>query len=226
MKAGRRKVHSPEIVFVCCRPEDLPIISRHGIDVPEIDILSSLRDDRARAATALLVALPTGPPEGGLLRLKPSEILNADPYRPPRQVTAAGGVLTRIVRGRTQVLLILRRGVWDLPKGKQDRGETVPECAVREVNEELGIADATLVSPMGRTRHGYADGRRYLVKTTHWYLMSSASERFVPQATEQISAVGWFHVPDALRHLGFEPLRALLLRHEHLFADPPVTEEA
>lgn len=226
MKPGRRKVHSPEIVFFACSPADVPIIARLGLDVRESDLFNSLRDERARTAASLLVALPSGRPERGVLHLKPSDILNADPYRPPRPITAAGGVLTRVVRGRTQLLLILRRGVWDLPKGKQDRGETISECAVREVNEELGIGDAAIVSPMGRTRHGYVDGRRYMVKTTHWYRMTTASDRFVPQASEQIEAVGWFHFPDAMKHLGFEPLRALLRRHAHLFDDPPVSAEA
>ncbi|MEX1054727.1 MAG: hypothetical protein WED81_01775, partial [Rhodothermales bacterium] len=43
-------------------------------------------------------------------------ILNADPYEAPREVGAAGGYLTRNDSGRRELLLIFRRGVWDLPK--------------------------------------------------------------------------------------------------------------
>ena len=49
------------------------------------------------------------------------------------EVDAAGG-LVRDMNG--QYLLILRNGIWDLPKGKREKGEDVAQTAVREVMEE------------------------------------------------------------------------------------------
>ena len=46
----------------------------------------------------------------------------------------AGGGLVKNKAG--DVLLIFRRGKWDLPKGKLDDNESLLECAVREVKEE------------------------------------------------------------------------------------------
>jgi 8-oxo-dGTP pyrophosphatase MutT (NUDIX family) len=51
-------------------------------------------------------------------------------------IKAGGGI---VVNEQNEVLLIYRRGKWDLPKGKLDDGETIEECALREVKEETGL---------------------------------------------------------------------------------------
>lgn len=56
-------------------------------------------------------------------------------------VVAAGAVPWRVHRGELQVLLIHRPKYddWSFPKGKLEEGESVAECAVREVTEEVGL---------------------------------------------------------------------------------------
>ena len=49
---------------------------------------------------------------------------------------AAGGLISNPAG---EVLLMFRRGKWDLPKGKLDEGETLEACALREVQEETGL---------------------------------------------------------------------------------------
>src|SRR5699024_6277151 len=57
------------------------------------------------------------------------------------EVLAAGALCWRQHKGRLQVLVIHRPRYddWSFPKGKLDDGETLPECAVREVGEEVGL---------------------------------------------------------------------------------------
>jgi hypothetical protein len=43
-------------------------------------------------------------------------------------IKAGGGV---VYNEKKELLFIFRRGKWDLPKGKLDKGETLEECAVR-----------------------------------------------------------------------------------------------
>ena len=50
-------------------------------------------------------------------------------------VHACGGVVRN---DKNDVLLIKRMGLWDLPKGKLEKGESYEECAKREVVEETG----------------------------------------------------------------------------------------
>jgi 8-oxo-(d)GTP phosphatase len=134
-------------------------------------------------------------------------ILNDRPYRPPRAVTAAGGYVVRPAAPEPEVLVIFRRGVWDLPKGKLDQGESIPDCALREVREELGIGDLRIRRPLGTTLHGYPDGAVYSVKTTYWYLMETREEQFAPQSEEQIEKVEWLPWNEAKQRVGFETLR-------------------
>src|SRR5947209_9353514 len=51
-------------------------------------------------------------------------------------VLAAGGF---VHTPQQEILLIFRRGKWDLPKGKLEAGESLQECAIRELKEETGI---------------------------------------------------------------------------------------
>jgi 8-oxo-dGTP pyrophosphatase MutT (NUDIX family) len=68
-----------------------------------------------------------------------TEYLN-DPDAPkPNSLVPAAGVLTIDQQGR--MLLQRRRdtGQWAIPMGKQELGETVTACAVRETEEETGV---------------------------------------------------------------------------------------
>src|SRR5580692_2838451 len=60
-------------------------------------------------------------------------------------VQAAGGL---IQNEKKELLFIFRRDKWDLPKGKLDKGETLEQCAIREVAEETGLKDVRLDAPL------------------------------------------------------------------------------
>lgn len=145
--------------------------------------------------------------ESDQVKLNISDARNGVPYRPPISVTAAGGYVIREKSGERELLLIFRRGVWDLPKGKTAPGESFEETALREVAEEVGAEDLRIVNPLGTTAHGYVDETRYAVKTTQWYLMKTSSETFTPQRSEQLEEVRWVSWKDARKMLGFDTLR-------------------
>ncbi|MEM1041070.1 MAG: NUDIX hydrolase [Bacteroidota bacterium] len=197
--------------FACVPAEALYTIRTRGVSRKDNTARFFDAFDAARAACTdaerLLVL------EGSADPAPPEAIPNLDPYRPPVPVTAAGGLVVRHdagVPGEPLLLLIFRRGAWDLPKGKLDPGETVEACALREVREEVGVERLRIVRPAGTTVHGYPHKNRYAVKTTHWYVMETPERTFTPEACEGIEAVEWVPWSEAVGRLGYASLRAFV----------------
>lgn len=109
-------------------------------------------------------------------------------------IQAGGGV---IQNEKNQVLLIYRRKKWDLPKGKLDPGETLEECAVREVKEETGLQSVLLIKKLTVTQHTYLQDSIQFIKETHWYLMSATTlenKTLTPQLEEEIEKIEWIDI--------------------------------
>lgn len=204
------------LLFHCAQCNDLNHIRTHGIDAAEgVRLWISLEEVRDHCTEAVLVVdekklpAPARLTEGrAYVRSIPADaIANIDPYLPPEPVTAAGGFVVRPGREEPEVLAIFRRGVWDLPKGKLDEGETIEACAMREVREEVGIANLRMLQSAGTTVHGYAEKGAYKVKTTYWYLMHTTDTEFIPQREEDIEEIAWMPWSSAIDTIGYETLR-------------------
>ena len=110
-------------------------------------------------------------------------------------VHAAGGL---VFNERDDILMIFRRGSWDLPKGKLDKGETLEACAVREVMEETGLSEVDLGLPLVTTHHTYLEFGKPMLKESHWYNMRASSEqKLKPQFEEDIQGIVWAGVERA-----------------------------
>jgi len=135
-------------------------------------------------------------------------------------VTAAGGVVFRdelnIEYSSPEVLLIYRRGVWDLPKGKKEEGENIQTCARREVMEEVGLKKLPVIlHDLGSTYHEYDRNNKHYGKTTYWYAMHAhRADDFTPQTEEDIEKVVWESLDEACELVGFENLREVLKQFE------------
>jgi 8-oxo-dGTP pyrophosphatase MutT (NUDIX family) len=114
-------------------------------------------------------------------------------------VKAAGGF---VLNENDEVLIMFRRGKWDLPKGKMNKNETFEECAVRETEEETGLKNIKLRSPLITTYHTYHEGSKYVLKETKWFNMKvSGGQKLSPQATEQITKLVWVGKSDLKKYL-------------------------
>lgn len=127
-------------------------------------------------------------------------------------IIAAGGV---VVNTHHQVLLIYRRKVWDLPKGKLDDGESIEHCALREVQEETGVHPLTITQFIGKTHHQYFDKwvGEEVIKETHWYFMQTHfSLQLIPQKEEDIEDIKWVDVKELSLYLqnSFDSIRQII----------------
>ena len=93
---------------------------------------------------------------------------------------------------RGDYLLISRNGLWDLPKGHQDPGETIETTALREVQEETGINDLELRDLICITDHCYIRNGIWHLKHTWWYdMLYTDPTDLTPQLEEDISKAAW-----------------------------------
>ncbi|MFQ3297691.1 MAG: 8-oxo-dGTP pyrophosphatase MutT (NUDIX family) [Patiriisocius sp.] len=131
-------------------------------------------------------------------KLKNSKIKGVNLYTPDlefgwqeflnsfKTVSAAGGL---VVNFKKEVLFIYRSDKWDLPKGRIEKGESIEETAIREVEEECGIFNLKILTPLLTTYHVYFQNGIKL-KETFWFVMSSDyNKELVPQLEEGITEV-------------------------------------
>ncbi|WP_154606031.1 MULTISPECIES: NUDIX hydrolase [Arthrobacter] len=129
-------------------------------------------------------------------------------------VYAAGALCWRVKKKKLELLLIHRQRYddWSWPKGKLDKGETLSECAVREVYEEVGLP-ITLGIPLPTIRYAVKPG----VKEVHYWAGAVDDMPPMPDGKEVDTAL-WCS-PNKARGLlsnpsDIEPLEALIAAHE------------
>lgn len=108
-----------------------------------------------------------------------------------KTIIAAGGL---VFNENDELLMIYRRGKWDLPKGKLDEGERIEDCAVREVMEETGLKEITRGALLTISYHTYFDKwvGEEVIKETHWYKMTApGTQSLIPQIEEDIELIRW-----------------------------------
>ncbi|MFN2472006.1 MAG: NUDIX hydrolase [Gaiellaceae bacterium] len=125
------------------------------------------------------------------------------------QEFSAGGVLVRRMRGRWWLAAIRPggrpEGVWALPKGVVDRGEEPATTALREVQEETGLA-GELDAKLGDVRYVYTRGGRRVFKVVSFYLLRYRSGRIgnLPRALAfEVDEARWLPLADAPRLLAY-----------------------
>jgi ADP-ribose pyrophosphatase len=106
-----------------------------------------------------------------------------------KEVNAAGGLVRN---RRNDFLLINRNGLWDLPKGHQEKGEDIKTTAIREVQEETGLGDLEAEDLICITDHCYIRDGIWHLKHTWWYSMFYTKPvDLAPQREEDITRAAW-----------------------------------
>ncbi len=108
-----------------------------------------------------------------------------------KKIIAGGGLVTN---QNDELLMIFRRGKWDLPKGKLDTDESIEACALREVREETGLKHVKLQKFIGVTEHTYFDTHleQDVIKESHWYAMvAEPGQKLTAQTEEDITEIEW-----------------------------------
>jgi len=127
---------------------------------------------------------------------------------------SAGGVLVRRLRGRWMMAAIRpagkKPGLWALPKGRIDAGESGEATALREVQEETGAHGRSL-GKLGDVRYVFtwpprpADGER-IFKVVSFFLVRYEGGRLgdIPEAfRHEVAEARWLPLDEAPRLLAY-----------------------
>ena len=132
-----------------------------------------------------------------------------------RREFSAGGVLVRRLHGEWMVAAIRPAGrppgLWALPKGQIDAGETGEVSALREVAEETGAHGSSL-GKLGDVKYWFNwDGER-VFKVVSFFLVRYEGGRLGEIADEfrhEIAEVQWLALADAPRLLAYRGEREM-----------------
>lgn len=104
-------------------------------------------------------------------------------------IESSGGI---VWKPSGELLMIFRRGKWDLPKGKIEMGESTEVAALREVGEEAGAGKLRIIQKFKPTYHIYKEMGKWILKKTFWFEMLCFDEGDLkPQVEEGITSVEW-----------------------------------
>ncbi len=131
---------------------------------------------------------------------------------------SAGGVLVRRLRGRWWLAAIRPNGkpegVWALPKGLVDPGETGAETALREVAEETGLT-GRLDGKLGDVRYVYTRRGERVFKVVSFFLLRYTRGRIgdLPTGMElEVAEARWLPLEEAPRLLAYGGEREMAKR--------------
>jgi len=174
-------------VFLCDEVDSTINEYMHHPDAVFIDEISP------SAIKSLLHEIVKPEFHAGILWNPDLEALKKIFFKQFKYIQAAGGA---VFNTKNELMLIFRKGKWDLPKGKLDKGETMEECALREVQEETGLTGLKLAKYLTTTYHTYTEFGKHFIKESNWYKMKYAgNETPVPQTEEGITEIKWVPLP-------------------------------
>jgi 8-oxo-dGTP pyrophosphatase MutT (NUDIX family) len=93
-------------------------------------------------------------------------------------------------------------GIWTLPKGTPEAGETIEQVALREVREETGLI-VRLIAYIGSISYSFVrDQVRYQKQVRHFLLEAIGGDTALHD--HEYDLVAWFPLSEACRRLSYQ----------------------
>ena len=125
---------------------------------------------------------------------------------------SAGGIVVQ-TSGKTWDILVLQdtNDAWTFPKGKIEKGEKLEGAARREIQEEVGLHELSMLTKLPVIRYKYQRNGR-ISKTVHYYMFESkGNERIINQTEEGVHNAKFITLEKAINIIGYEKTNIPLL---------------
>lgn len=131
---------------------------------------------------------------------------------------SAGGII--IYRSKEDVYVLLMKdmkGNWTFPKGKIEKDEAIFDAAAREIEEEVGLIDLSLIAELPVSTYWYFR-QKFIKKNVHYFLFQSKTkQKPTVQKEEGITEAKWVMLKEALQCIGYPKTNLPLLNEANTY---------
>ena len=126
----------------------------------------------------------------------------------------SGGIVFRFTKDKKDIEVLLiqdSRERWTIPKGHIEPGETAKMTARREIEEETGLANISVLAWLGKIHFKYRRMDKLVLMTTQIYLVQALDNHEMPTPEKWMKGIKWFSFTDALEAIEYEDIEKLML---------------
>lgn len=126
----------------------------------------------------------------------------------------SGGIVFRFTRDKKDIEILLiqdSKGRWTIPKGHIEPGETAKMTARREIEEETGLKNVSVLTWLGKIHFKYRRLDKLVLMTTQVYLVQALDSHETPIPEKWMKGIQWFLFADALDAIEYEDIEKLML---------------
>ena len=126
----------------------------------------------------------------------------------------SGGIVFRITKDKKDIEILLiqdSKERWTIPKGHIEPGETAKMTARREIEEETGLRNVSVITWLGKIHFKYRRMDKLVLMTTQIYLVQALDGRERPIPEKWMKGIRWFPFAEALDVIEYEDIGKLML---------------
>ena len=126
----------------------------------------------------------------------------------------AGGIVFRMTPDNRDIEILLiqdSKNRWTIPKGHIEPGETAKQTAVREIGEESGLKEVSVLTWLGKIHFKYRRLGKLVLMTTQVYLVQSMNKKEHPTKEKWMNGIRWFSFSEALDAIEYADIEKLML---------------
>lgn len=126
----------------------------------------------------------------------------------------SGGIVFRLTSDKKDIEVLLiqdSKGRWTIPKGHIEPGETAKVTARREIEEETGLKNFSVLTWLGKIHFKYRRADKLVLMTTQIYLVQALDAHEMPTPEKWMKGIQWFPFAKALDLIEYEDIEKLML---------------
>ena len=130
-----------------------------------------------------------------------------------REPTAGGIVFRGSSKDNSVEILLIQdaKNRWTVPKGHIEEGEEAKATAAREIREETGLKDITVINWLGKINFRYRRQQSLVLMTTDIFLVQASGDTNKLKPEDWMNGIKWFKANEALDKIEYEDIGKIIL---------------